>query len=140
MAKAIYAPENVIERKTLGIKAGDTIKVHQKIKEKDKYRIQMFEGLVIAVKHRNEPGATFTVRKVSSGVGVERIFPLYSPMIEKIEIVRRSRMRKAKLYYVRNMVARDVKRKMRNFVDYIAPVKKVEEAVASETETASAEA
>ncbi len=137
MAKAIYAPETVTDRKTLGIKAGDTVKVQQKIKEKDKYRLQTFEGLVIAVKHKSEPGATFTVRKVASGVGVERIFPLYSPMIEKIEIVRRSRMRKAKLYYVRSMVARDVKRKMRNFVDYIAPVKKeqpIEEVVSESAE------
>ena len=134
MAKKVHAPENVKDRKDLQIKAGDTVKVHQKIKEKDKYRIQMFEGLVIAVKHKSEPGATFTVRKVTSGVGVERIFPLYSPMIDKIEIVRRSKMRKAKLYYVRKMVAKDVRRKTRNFVAYIAPVKKeIIEEVQAET-------
>ena len=139
MTKKIYAPENVLDRKALALKAGDTVKIHQKIKEKDKFRTQIFEGIIIAVKHKSEPGATFTVRKVTSGVGVERIFPLYSPMIDKIEIVRRSRMRKAKLYYVRDMVAKGVRRKMRNFVNYIAPVKKeeaieevAEEAVATE--------
>lgn len=133
MAKKVYAPENVQDRKELGLKAGDTVKVHQKIKEKDKFRTQIFEGIIIAVKHKSEAGATFTVRKVSSGVGVERIFPLYSPMIDKVEVVRRSRMRKAKLYFVRDMVAKGVRRKMRNFVDYIAPVKK-EEVVTEEAE------
>jgi large subunit ribosomal protein L19 len=74
----------------------------------------MFEGLVIAVKHGTEAGATFTVRATMSGVGVERIFPLYAPFIEKIEIIRRSKVRRAKLYFIREKVAREVKRQLRN--------------------------
>ena len=74
----------VAERKKLDIRAGDTVKVWQKIQEKGKTRLQMFDGLVLAVKHGKEAGGTFTVRKVASGVGVEKIFPIYSPMIDKI--------------------------------------------------------
>lgn len=76
-----FIPTALANRREMGIRTGDTLRVHVKIEEKGKTRIQMFEGLVIATKHGSEPGATFTVRKVSHGVGVERIFPLYSPMI-----------------------------------------------------------
>ena len=107
------SPVNMEERQTLGIKAGDTVRVHQKIQDKGKTRIQVFEGLVLARKHGTEQGATFTVRKVASGVGVEKIFPLYSPNIDKIEIVKRSKVRRAKLYYIREKVAREIKRQMR---------------------------
>jgi len=107
------SPVNMEERKTLGIKAGDTVKVHQKIQDKGKTRIQIFEGLVLARKHGDEPGATFTVRKVASGVGVEKIYPLYSPLIDKIEIVKRAKVRRAKLYYIREKVNREIKRQMR---------------------------
>lgn len=93
------------------LRAGDTVKVHQKIKEGDKYRIQTFEGLVVAKKHGKETGATITVRKVISGVGVERIFPLHSPMIEKIEISSRGKARRAKLYYIRDIKGRRAKLK-----------------------------
>lgn len=115
-----FAPKAVLARKDLDIRAGDTVRVHVKIQEKGKTRIQMFEGLVIAKKHGSEPGATFTVRKISNGVGIERIFPLYSPAIEKIEVVKRARVRQSKLYYIRTKVARDIRRKMRNLVDYTA--------------------
>jgi large subunit ribosomal protein L19 len=108
-----FTPVNQEERKELGIKAGDTVRVWVKIQEKGKIRLQAFEGLILAAKHGNEPGATFTVRKVSNGVGVERIFPLFSPNIDKIEIVKRARVRRAKLYHIREMVAREVKRQMR---------------------------
>lgn len=108
---------NLEARGKLGIKAGDTVRVFQKVKEKDgKIRLQVFEGLVLARKHGNELGGTFTVRRVASGVGVERIFPLHSPAIEKIEIVRRAKVRRAKLYYIREKVAREIKRQMRNAV------------------------
>jgi len=107
------SPVNMEERKELGIKAGDTVRVHQKIQDKGKTRIQIFEGLVLARKHGTEPGATFTVRKVASGVGVEKIYPLYSPMIDKLEIVKRSKVRRAKLYFIRDKVAREIKRQMR---------------------------
>lgn len=113
------SPVNMSERRELGIKAGDTVRVHQKIQDKGKTRIQIFEGLVLARKHGDEPGSTFTVRKVASGVGVEKIFPLYSPLIDKLEIVKRAKVRRAKLYYIREKVARQVKRQMRRseFVD-----------------------
>ncbi len=96
------------------IKPGDTIRVVQKVKEGDKTRLQTFEGLVIAKKHGKGITGTFTVRKVSAGVGVERIWPLHSPIIDKIEIVRRAtRVRRAKLYYIREKAARETRRKMR---------------------------
>ena len=107
------SPVNMVERKNLGIKAGDTVRVHQKIQDKGKTRIQVFEGLVLARKHGDEPGATFTVRKVASGVGVEKIFPLYSPLIDKLEIVKRAKVRRSKLYYIREKVNREIKRQMR---------------------------
>ncbi len=113
MAGVQVSPVNMEERRALGIRAGDTVRVHQKIQDKGKTRIQIFEGTVLARKHGDEPGATFTVRKVSSGVGVEKIYPLYSPLIDKLEIVRRAKVRKAKLYYIREKVAREVKRQMR---------------------------
>ena len=109
----ITSPVQMEDRKALGLKAGDTVKVHQKIVDKGKTRIQIFEGLVLARKHGDEAGATFTVRKVSSGIGVEKIYPLYSPLIEQIEIVKRAKVRRAKLYYIREKVAREIKRQMR---------------------------
>ncbi|MFT5849774.1 MAG: large subunit ribosomal protein L19, partial [Patiriisocius sp.] len=107
------SPVNMEDRKSIGIRAGDTVKVHQRIQDKGKTRIQIFEGVVLARKHGSEPGATFTVRKMASGVGVEKIFPLYSPNIDKIEIVKRSKVRRAKLYFIRDKVAREIKRQMR---------------------------
>jgi large subunit ribosomal protein L19 len=83
-------------------KIGDTVKVHVIIREGEKERIQIFRGDVIAKKHGGI-GATFTVRKISFGVGVERVFPLHSKMIKKIEVVRKGKVRRAKLYYLRNL-------------------------------------
>ena len=83
------------------IRPGDTIRVHQKIKEGDKERIQVFEGLVLARKHGKGISATITVRRIISEIGVERIFPIHSPIIEKIEILKRAKVRRAKLYYLR---------------------------------------
>ncbi len=79
---------------------GDTVRVHVKIKEGDKYRIQVFEGVVIVQKN-NGISSTFTVRKVSFGYGIERIFPLHSPIIEKLEVVKSGKVRRARLYYLR---------------------------------------
>jgi len=109
----VTSPVNMKSRAEIGVRAGDVVRVSQKIQEKGKVRLQVFEGLVLSVKHGTEPGATFTVRKVASGVGVEKTFPLYSPMIESIEIVRRSKVRRAKLYYIRDKVAREAKRALR---------------------------
>lgn len=109
----ITSPVDMNARKNLDIRPGDTVRVMQKIKEKDKFRLQAFEGLVLARKHGTEAGATFTVRKVSSGVGVEKIYPLYSPMIESVEVVKRARVRRAKLYFIRDKVAREARRQLR---------------------------
>tara|TARA_R110000824_G_scaffold401771_1_gene615859 strand:+ start:510359 stop:510865 length:507 start_codon:yes stop_codon:yes gene_type:complete len=110
----VNTPVATNERVSLGIRSGDTVRVHQKVIEKGKTRLQVFEGLVIAVKHGTEPGATFTVRTTMSGIGVEKIFPLYSPVIDKIEITKRSKVRRAKLYFIREKVAREVRRQLRN--------------------------
>ena len=137
------SPVNTEERKKLGIRAGDTVRVWVKIKEKEKTRLQAFEGLVLARKHGNEPGGSFTVRKVASGVGVERIFPLFSPIIDKIEIIKRSRVRRSKLYFIREKVAREIRRQMRkmkmmdistgsDIADKADRIKKEEEKVAEE--------
>lgn len=83
-------------------KSGDTVKVHVRIREGDKERIQVFQGVVIR-KRKGTTNSTFTVRKISYGIGVERIFPLHSPMIDKIEVVSRGRVRRSRLYYLRKL-------------------------------------
>ncbi|MDQ1299357.1 MAG: large subunit ribosomal protein [Patescibacteria group bacterium] len=114
LMNVVHTPVAQDERTKLGIRPGDTVRVHQKVVEKGKTRLQVFEGLVLAVKHGTEAGATFTVRATMSGIGVEKIFPLYSPVIDKIEITRRSKVRRAKLYFIREKVAREVRRQLRN--------------------------
>src|SRR3989338_11082436 len=127
-----FSPVDIEARKGLVFKAGDTINVWSKIleektekrgdkKKKDakkdeanKFRLQAFEGIILARNHGTEMGATFTVRKIASGVGVERIFPLYSPMIDKIEITKKARARRSKLYYIRHKAVKDVRSKMRS--------------------------
>jgi len=127
MASAVkITPVDMAARKGLGIRAGDTVRVWQNIvelktqKQANKkeatvknVRKQAFEGLVLAVKHGTEAGATFTVRKVASGVGVEKIFPLYSPTIDSVEVIRRARTRRAKLYFIRRKASREAKHAMR---------------------------
>ncbi len=122
-----FSPVDIEARKKLNFQAGDTVRVWSKIPEEkaakkgetNKFRLQAFEGIVLARKHGAEAGATFTVRKVASGVGVERIFPLYSPMIDKVELVRKARARRSKLYYVRTKAVRDVRKKMRAFTPVV---------------------
>jgi large subunit ribosomal protein L19 len=108
---------NIEERKKTEIKPGNTVRVWQKIREigdkGEKVRLQAFEGIVIAHKHGFEPGATFIVRKISEGIGVERIFPLFSPNIEKIEVIKRAKTHRAKLYYIRSKAAKEIRRKMK---------------------------
>lgn len=107
-------PVDMEERKALGFRAGDTVRVWSKILEKGKTRLQAFEGLVLSRKHGTTgTNAMFTVRKVSNSVGVERIFPLYSPNIDKIEVVKKSKARRSKLYYVRTKATKDIRRKIK---------------------------
>ncbi len=93
------------------IRPGYTVRVHQKIREGDKQRIQIFEGLVIARKHGQGINSTITVRKVSGGIGIERIFPVHLPTIEKIEVVKKHKVRRAKLYYIREKTAKQARLK-----------------------------
>jgi large subunit ribosomal protein L19 len=105
---------NVEERQKLAFKAGDVLKIDTKVKEgKDKFRIQSFEGMCLARKHGTEAGATFTVRKMSGDIAIERIFPLYSPAIDKITIVRSNKTRRSKLYFVREKAAKETRKKLR---------------------------
>jgi len=127
---------NMAERKALGLRSGDTVRVWQKIVEKGKTRRQAFEGLILGVKHGAEPGAMFTVRRVASGVGVEKIFPLYSPMIDAIEVTKRARMRRSKLYFIREKAARDVKRQMRR-TRSVAPAASLEETESTSSEVSA---
>jgi len=105
MATSKVSDKQIIDKTQ--VKPGMVIRVHQKIKDvntkgEEKERIQVYEGLVLARKHGNEPGATITVRKISEGIGVERIFPIHSPLIEKIELVDTKDVHRAKLYYTRD--------------------------------------
>ncbi len=100
--KAIETVEQTHLTKRPDMRAGDTVRVHVKVREGDKERIQVFEGMVIGM-HRGGARATFTVRKVSFGQGVERIFPLHSPTVDKIEVVRGAKVRRAKLYFLREL-------------------------------------
>ncbi len=112
------------------IRPGDTVRIYQKIpasakasagkKEEDKERTQTFEGVVIARKHGKEMGATIMVRKVISGVGVERIFPIHSPTLEKIEIMKKGKARRAKLYYLREAKGKRAKLKKKGFAEVVA--------------------
>lgn len=136
---------NKEERTALDFASGDTVRVWVKIPEKGKFRLQAFEGVVLARKHGEEIGATFTVRKVASGVGVERIFPLFSPMIDSIEIVKTSNARRSKLYYIRDKAVRDVRKKLKSsrvfaekFETNEAFVPEAETETAEETEAAAA--
>lgn len=109
------SPISTDKVKKLDIKSGDTVRVSLKIQEKGKTRIQAFEGLVIARKHGSEMGSTITVRKVSHGVGVERIFPLHSPSIDKIELVKRAKARRSKLYFLKDKTNKEVRKKLKAF-------------------------
>ena len=100
--------DSSLKKEAPAVNVGDTVKVHVKIKEGEKYRIQIFEGTVIAKKHGgiNE---TFTVRRVAHGCGIERVFPVHSPVVDKVEVVRSGKVRRSKLYYLRNRVGKAAK-------------------------------
>lgn len=97
-----FIEQEIIKPDIPNFRIGDTVRVHVKIVEGDKFRIQIFEGLVIARKH-GASRETFTVRKISAGYGVERVFPLHAPVIDKIEVIRSGKVRRAKLYFLRNL-------------------------------------
>ena len=107
----LFQSKNMGQNKFEGLKSGWTVKVYQKIKEGDKTRSQAFEGLIIARKHGAEAGGTVTVRKVSGGIGVEKTFPVFLPTIDKVEVVRKSKVRRSKLYYLREKTAKEIRRK-----------------------------
>lgn len=108
-----FQSKHLKDSKLKDVKPGWTIKIFQKIKEGNKTRVQAFEGMVISRKHGNEAGATITVRKVSGGVGVEKIYPLYLPSIEKIQVIKKPKVRKAKLYYLREKSSREIRKKIK---------------------------
>jgi large subunit ribosomal protein L19 len=110
----IAEQEFAVQQKFPEFRAGDTVTVHYKIKEGDKERIQMFRGVVIQRKGTGTT-ATFTVRKISSGIGVERIFPEFSPFIDKIEINKHGRVRRARIYYLRGLTGKKARIKERRF-------------------------
>lgn len=110
--KAIEAIESTQLRQRPEMRPGDTVRVHVKVREGEKERIQIFEGIIIG-QHRGGARATFTVRKVSFGQGVERVFPLHSPIIDKIEVIRSARVRRAKLYFLRNLRGKAARMKER---------------------------
>jgi large subunit ribosomal protein L19 len=108
-----------IKQEAPDIRAGDVVRVHLKLAEKTKkggQKSQIFEGLIIARKHGKGPNATFTVRKISQGTGVERIFPIYCPSITKIEVVKRSKVRRAKLYYMRQRAGKKARMKTKELL------------------------
>ncbi len=128
-------PVAMADRKNLAIAPGATVRVHIKIEEKGKIRLQVFEGLVLAVKGGKGNGSMFTVRKTASGIGMEKIFPLYSPAIDKIEIVRQSEVRRAKLYFIRDKVTREARRKMRHTKTGVTVPQQEEEVPSEVSET-----
>lgn len=101
------------ESKLTDLQPGWTVKIHQRIKEGEKTRVQAFEGTVIAKKHGNQAGGTVTVRRVSNGFGVEKVFPMYLPSIEKVQVLKKPKVRRAKLYYLRDKTSREIKKKMK---------------------------
>ena len=121
------------------IRPGDTVRVYQKIKEvikksktsaeQEKERVQAFEGLVISQKHGKEIGATITVRRMISGVGVEKTFPIHSPILEKIEILKRGKVKRAKLYYLREAKGKKARLKRKEFTETVAEEKSEEKQV-----------
>ncbi len=124
------------------LKPGMIVKVHQKVRElnakgEEKERIQIFEGMILAVKHGQEAGATITVRKISDGVGVEKIFPIHSPVVVKIELVREMKVRQAKAYYLRSY-KKKLKEKKGEVVEKVENVAVVKEEVKPEEQNAQA--
>lgn len=128
MHKDVIAFNNTQRSTAVDVRTGDVVKVYRKIKEGEKERVQVFEGMVIAIKGRQSSSPTLTVRKVSNGVGVEIIVPMFSPNVEKITLVKRACVRKSKLYYVRDKANKALRFKYADLsdtnTDVIAPTRK----------------
>ena len=120
LLKLVEADFNEKRKDIPSFGAGDTVNVHVKIKEGNKERIQQFQGVVIQRKNASTNGESFTVRKISNGIGVERIFPLLSPSVDKIELVRKGSVRRARIYYVRDKKGKGAKIKENKRVEVTA--------------------
>ncbi len=120
-------------------RAGDIVKVHRRIKEGEKERVQIFEGIIIAKKGGQSSSPTITVRKVSSGVGVELVLPVYSPSIDTIEVVKRAKVKRAKLYYIRDKSAKSLRLKYKDIAKFGVTEEAVEEKEIAEKDEVIAE-
>ena len=107
----LFTQKHLPENRFSDLRVGWTVKVHQKVREGEKAKSQVFEGIIISAKHGGQAGATITVRKMSGGIGIEKVIPLRLPTIEKIEVVKKSRVRRAKLYYLREKSAKEIRKK-----------------------------
>lgn len=124
---SVFNQKHVAANRFNSLRVGWTVRVHQKVKEGEKAKSQVFEGIIIAHKHGNEPGGTITVRRASGGYGVEKTIPLRLPSIEKIDVVRKSRVRRAKLYYLKEKSAKEIRKKTKQ--ELVKVVGKSEEPV-----------
>jgi len=139
MDKIISFNQKSLKNTVPQLKSGMKIRVFQKVKEADKERLQVFEGIVIAVKHGQGKTGTFTVRKISSGIGVERIFPLHASTIEKIEVLSQAKVRRAKLYYLRGRIGKKAKMKQVELAEAVASVAEPEQPSAASGEAMEGE-
>ena len=129
---SIFESKHGLENKFKDIRPGWTVKVHQKIKEGGKTRVQAFEGTVISKKHGDTISGTITIRRVSGGIGVEKTYPVHLPSIDKVGIIRKTRVRRAKLYYLRDKSAREIKKKIKGSkVKQVSKEKTMESATVS---------
>jgi large subunit ribosomal protein L19 len=117
--KIIEFNKNLRGSKKIDFQAGDVVKIHLKIKEGGKERVQMFEGIVVGIKGKQSSSPTITVRKISHGVGVEMILPILSKNVQKIELVKKAKVRRAKLYYIRDLTAKKSRMKYKEIKEFI---------------------
>jgi len=133
--KIIEFNQKLRNKKNLDLQAGDVVKVHLKIKEGEKERIQIFEGLILAIKGKQSSSPTITVRKVSHDVGIEMIVPVLSKNVSKIELIKKAKVRRAKLYYIRKLTAKQSRMKYKDLKKFIKKEKeKVEKPKKEKTE------
>lgn len=120
--------------KKLDFRSGDVVRVHMKIKEGGKERVQVFEGIIIAIKGGQSSSPTITVRKISSGVGVEMIIPVLSPNVKKIDLIKQARVRRAKLFYLRGLSSKQSRLKYKDIAEFIPEEKEKEAEVGVSSE------